>query len=93
MKSNFSQDVSEFVFLLARFHVRYLIIGGEAVMYYGYARLTGDIDFFYERSVDNVQHLYAALNEFWGNAIPGVGTEDELMQRGAIFQFGVSLTE
>jgi len=32
--------------LLHKHRVRYLIVGGEAVIYYGYARLTGDVDFW-----------------------------------------------
>lgn len=89
MKSNFSEDVSEFLFLLANHDVRYVIVGGEAVIYYGHARLTGDVDIFYERSGENVVRLYAALNEFWSNEIPGVEDRGELMQEGTIFQFGV----
>ena len=89
MKAAFSEDVSEFISVLANHNVRYVIVGGEAVIYYGHARLTGDIDIFYERSVENVSRLHAALNEFWLNDIPGIESEDELMQKGTIFQFGV----
>jgi len=89
MKNVFSKDVSEFLSILERHEVRYLIVGGEAVIYYGHARLTGDIDIFYERTAENVRRLYAALNEFWLNDIPGITSEDELMQKGTIFQFGV----
>ena len=44
--SDFSPDILEFMYLLHEFGVRYLIVGGEAVIYYGHARLTGDVDFF-----------------------------------------------
>ena len=44
--SYFSKDVQEFLKLLAAHKVKYLIVGGEAVIYHGYARLTGDVDFF-----------------------------------------------
>lgn len=40
----FSPDIREFLILLTKHKVHYLIVGGEAVIYYGYARLTGDID-------------------------------------------------
>ncbi len=88
-KTYFSEDISEFLLLLARHKVRYVIVGGEAVIYYGHARLTGDIDIFYERTAGNVKRLYTALNEFWDNDVPGVGSEDELLQEGMILQFGV----
>jgi len=85
----FSPDVSEFLFLLFKNKVRYLIVGGEAVIYYGHARLTGDIDLLYERENKNIQKLYTTLTEFWNSNIPGIDREDELMKEGMIFQFGV----
>jgi predicted nucleotidyltransferase len=42
----FSSDIVEFLFLLHKHKVKYVIVGGEAVIYYGHARLTGDIDIF-----------------------------------------------
>ena len=44
----FSQDTRDLIRLLAVHKVRYLIVGGMAVIYHGHARLTGDVDFFYE---------------------------------------------
>lgn len=85
----FSNDVKEFLFLLARYSVRYVIVGGEAVIYYGYARLTGDIDIFYENSEKNIKRLFTALKEFWNNSIPGIRDKEELKERGVIVQFGV----
>ncbi len=46
----FSDDVQEFLRILAVHKVKYLIVGGEAVIYHGYARLTGDVDFVFESS-------------------------------------------
>ena len=85
----FSPDVSEFLYLLFKYKVRYLIVGGEAVIYYGHARLTGDIDLFYDRENNNIQKLYSTLTEFWNNNIPGIKNKDELMKEGMVFQFGV----
>lgn len=88
-ESYFSSDITEFLFLLSKHGVRYLIVGGEAVIYYGHARLTGDIDLFYQTSQGNVKRLFAALLKFWNGEIPGIQNEKELMQEGMIFQFGV----
>jgi len=85
----FSQDITEFLFLLDRHKVKYLIVGGEAVIYYGHARLTGDIDLFYLKEEENVENLFAVLLEFWNGNIPGVKNADELFVEGMIFQFGV----
>ena len=85
----FSADVSEFLFLLSKYEAQYLIVDGEAVIYYGHARLTGDIDVFYGTSPGNVEALFGALNEFWDGDIPGIGDRKELAKKGMVFQFGV----
>ena len=86
--SHFSEDTLEFLRLLAKYGVKYVIVGGEAVIYYGYARLTGDVDFFYEDSKQNVIDLFQALEEFWKGDIPGISTVEELLEPGIIIQFG-----
>jgi hypothetical protein len=53
--ASFSEDIQDFLRLLARWRVRYLIVGGEAVIYHGYPRLTGDIDFFYDNARENAR--------------------------------------
>ena len=87
--SYFSKDVQEFLKLLAAHKVKYLIVGGEAVIYHGYARLTGDVYFFFEPSKQNARKLCEALKEFWAGEIPGIRTFEELMEIGLILQFGV----
>lgn len=87
--ASFSPDTLDFLKALHGHGVNYMIVGGEAVIYYGYARVTGDIDFFYERTEANVGRLFAALREFWGGSVPGVAEAAEFMQAGLIIQFGV----
>ena len=87
-REHFSDDTLEFLRLLHKNSVKYLIIGGEAVIYYGYARLTGDIDIFYERTSENIERLYSALLKFWGGDIPGLTNKQELFDKNAVFQFG-----
>lgn len=86
--AEFSADIVAFLRLLARHRVRYLLVGGEAVIYHGYPRVTGDVDFFYENNSRNVRSLFSALEEFWEGAIPGVAAADELAEEGVIIQFG-----
>jgi hypothetical protein len=85
----FSVDNQEFLYLLYKYDVKYLIIGGEAVIYYGNPRLTGDIDFFYKNEKGNVEALYKALQEFWDYNIPGIDTMQDLQLEGYVIQFGV----
>jgi len=86
--SYFSPDIREFIGLLHRHRVRYVVVGGEAVIYYGHARLTGDIDFFYDLASDNIEALFQALVEFWRGRIPGIERSEGLCEAGVIIQFG-----
>ena len=86
--SYFSKDIQDFLFVLAKHQVKYVIVGGEAVIYYGHARLTGDVDFFYDPDQDNVLKLYEALDEFWAGSIPGLTGFEDLLEPGVIIQFG-----
>lgn len=86
--AHFSPDALEFIRLLGKHRVEFVIVGGEAVIYHGYARFTGDVDFFYRRSTSNTTALYNALREFWGGRIPSVETVDDLREAGVILQFG-----
>jgi predicted nucleotidyltransferase len=47
---------------LNRHGVRYVIIGGFAVIRYGYIRATGDIDLLVENSKENVERIRNALS-------------------------------
>ncbi len=86
--AHFSPDTQEFISLLHRHGVRYVVVGGEAVIYYGLARLTGDVDFFYDGRLPNAERLFQALLVFWGGDIPGVEAADELTRPGLVLQFG-----
>jgi len=87
--SHFSNDINEFLFLLDQNDVHYVIVGGEAVIYYGHVRLTGDIDIFYNNTPSNTEKLFKVLLEFWDNDIPGIQSQSELREKGTIIQFGV----
>jgi len=78
----------EFIRLLQVHEVQYVVVGGEAVIYHGYPRFTGDIDFFFSDAPENVAAMFAALREFWGGSVPGVQCAEELAEVGVIIQFG-----
>lgn len=84
----FSADLKDFLRLLHKHDVRYVIVGGAAVIHYGYPRFTGDIDFFYERSEINTCRLYDCLAEFWGGSVPEINDPAEMMEERVVFQFG-----
>lgn len=84
----FSEDILEFISLLHTQGLRYVVVGGEAAIYYGHARLTGDIDFFYDIEKRNVDSLYDILLKFWDGDVPGMQSAEELLEPGVIIQFG-----
>ncbi len=57
-------DFSDFIRLLNRHRVKYVVVGGYAVAFHGYARYTGDIDFFVENSVTNANALQRVFKDF-----------------------------
>lgn len=85
----FSPDIVEFITLLERHRVRYLVVGGEAVIFYGHIRLTGDIDFFYDSAPENIRRLHDALAAFWRGAVPGVKQFESLAEERTVVQFGL----
>ena len=58
------RDFKEFIELLNRNSVRYIIIGGYAVVYHGYVRSTNDIDIWIDIHKDNIKKLIKVLDEF-----------------------------
>ncbi len=87
--SAFSLNIQDFLQVLHTREVRFMIVGGEAVIFYGHIRVTGDIHVFYDREHDNAVSLFEALEEFWQGEIPELEGPFELEKRGVIFQFGV----
>ncbi len=86
--SYFSTDVQEFIRMLSKHDVSYVVVGGEAVVYHGHARLTNGIDFFYEPTIENAEKLYTALDEYWLGEIPGLKSWEGLLIIDATVQFG-----
>jgi len=59
-----NQDFKEFIELLNKHKVKYLVVGGYAVGFHGYPRFTGDIDFWIAISNENATKILNVLNEF-----------------------------
>ncbi|CAN5920520.1 hypothetical protein BH11MYX3_BH11MYX3_21010 [soil metagenome] len=57
-------DWSEFISLLSRHRVKFLLIGAHALAVHGRVRATLDLDVFVEPSVLNAQRIGAVLVEF-----------------------------
>ncbi len=81
-----SQDFKEFVGLLNRHEVDYLLIGGYALGVHGYPRYTGDLDIWIDPAPDNARKLMRVMDEF-GFATLGV-TEADFCASGNVIQLG-----
>ncbi len=65
----FTSDMRDFIGFLEKNRVKYVLVGGFAVNYYGYVRTTQDIDILIVPSRDNAARTMKALMEFgFGNA-------------------------
>jgi hypothetical protein len=85
---NLQKDLREFVELLSKLDVHFLVVGAFAVAWYGYARYTADIDFFVERSEENADRLLRALYEF-GFGEVGL-TKADFLREDQVIQLGVA---
>lgn len=61
---NIQKDFEELLGLLEDNSVRYLIVGGYAVAYHGFPRLTKDIDFFFDSAEGNAKKICNLLISF-----------------------------
>ena len=57
MGNNFQTDFRDFLTALNDQEVRYILVGGFSVILHGYARTTGDMDIWVERSTENYLKL------------------------------------
>lgn len=81
-----SKDFKEFVALLKKHEVEYMIVGGYAVGVHGYPRYTGDLDIWLNPTTTNAGRILQAIDEF------GFGsfnlTVEDLTKEGNVIQFG-----
>ncbi|MBV7531860.1 nucleotidyltransferase [Chitinophaga sp. sic0106] len=81
-----AQDFEDFVKLLNKHQVDYMVVGGYALALHGKPRHTGDLDIWINISPENAERILLVLNEY-GMASLGFEKEDFLRQ-GYINQIG-----
>ena len=81
-------DFKDFLKLLNSKQVKYLLIGGYAVGYYGYPRATADIDIWIAISPDNAHRVAEAIHEFFGFQVEGASPE-LFLQENKVARMGV----
>lgn len=80
------QDFRDFLKLLNSKKIKYLLIGGYAVGYYGYPRATADIDIWVAISKENAKKITEAIRDFGMNT-PDL-TESIFLKPGQIIRMG-----
>ncbi len=82
-----NSDFSDLLRLFNKYGVRYLVIGGYAVVQYTEPRYTKDLDLWISTDPANAEAVYAALREF-GAPLVGLTAED-FAEEGYFYQMGV----
>ncbi len=80
------KDYREFIQSLNENDVEYLLVGGYAVIHYGYPRLTIDMDIWINSSQDNAMKVYHSLEGF-GYPMETINVND-FSTPDLIFQIG-----
>lgn len=81
-----SKDFKEFIELLNKNDVRYLVVGGYAVAFHGHPRYTKDLDVWIDLSPANADKLLKALSEFGFGSLNL--TPDDFLEADQIIQLG-----
>lgn len=82
-------DFQDIILMLCEAGAEFLIVGGFAVAWHGYARSTGDFDILVRPSADNARRVFAALVRF-GAPLQDAGlTETDLTRRELVYQIGL----
>ena len=89
MGSIFNEDFQDFIRALNQAQVRYMLLGGYAVILYGYDRTTGDLDIWVARSEENYFRLKAAFGIFGMPMFDLTLTRFMDVHKADVFSFGV----
>ncbi len=81
-----AKDFEDFVQLLNKYKVDYMVVGGYALALHGKPRHTGDLDIWINNSEDNAEKMIHVLNDF-GMATLGF-TKNDFLKTGYVTQIG-----
>jgi hypothetical protein len=81
-------DFNELLKVFNDFHVKYLIIGGHAVMKHTEPRYTKDLDIWVKADTENAGAVFNALKAC-GAPLAGV-TKDDFAHEGHFYQIGIA---
>ncbi|RYD26708.1 MAG: hypothetical protein EOP87_22340 [Verrucomicrobiaceae bacterium] len=79
-------DFSDFLKLCLRNEVRFLVVGGYAVIHHSRPRYTGDLDLWVDRSAENAEKIMTVLQQF--GFPPGTASTEMITGGGKIIRMG-----
>lgn len=83
---NLEPDFRDFVELLNRHTVEYMVVGGYALAFHGEPRFTGDMDIWIDCTETNAEKMVSVMKDF-GAASLGF-TKEDFLDEGIIKQIG-----
>jgi hypothetical protein len=81
------RDFKEFLKLLNAHRVEYLLVGGYAVAWHGYARTTADMDIWISPTPENARRIVQVLREFGFS--PREMKPEIFLEKGRIIRMGM----
>ena len=79
-------DFEDFISLLNKHHVEYLIVGGYAMAFHGRPRYTGDLDIWINISESNAEKMLTVLAEFGFSSL--MFSREDFLKENIINQIG-----
>ncbi len=83
----FNEDFQDFIELLNKHLVEYMLVGGYAVIIRGYSRSTGDMDVWVNKTEENYEKLFKAITEF-GLPAAAIQKNQFFSDQYDVFSFG-----
>jgi hypothetical protein len=81
-----NNDFKQFIELLNKNSVKYLVVGGYALAFHGFPRYTKDIDFWVWVNEENAKNLVKTLKEFGFSSLDL--KKDDFLSPGYVVQLG-----
>lgn len=85
MGNIFNDDFKEFVELLNKHDVEYILVGGYSVILHGYPRSTGVMDIWVSITEENYKKLHQTFSDF---GMPIMLLKDFLNNENEVFSYG-----
>jgi hypothetical protein len=83
----FNEDFQDFIELLNKHDVEYMLVGGYAVIIRGYSRSTGDMDIWVNKTEANFLKLFQTIIEF-GLPVEAIPKDQFFSTQYDVFAFG-----